>query len=191
MEVGHYIIIQPVCATLEEDTGKVMLVFSNSDQDEFLPVETDPFEAEMFIREMMGESLQTAAVFLSEVMAKFPSAEAVLHPELQKIEFSFDEPAWRHGRFVGLADGITLVRRLGSRFVVHEEAFDVRRDDLDKLTASGAIAKSSVYFDPDFPSATSPYIRVPGASSLSWNMGDDFPPGFRNLADLKSGFYPR
>jgi hypothetical protein len=124
--------------------GSPVVVLDDPINGDFLPVSADPFDAEILIRDYIGEGDRTAAAWLGDLLKRSPPRRAVLEidddgrPHIQ----------FRKNQYLPLGEGLALVRRLSIPLFADERMFDNSADELSFLTETRAFSGDFLYLTP-------------------------------------------
>lgn len=124
--------------------GAPVVVFDDPVKGEFLPVSTNPFDAEIIIRAFSGEGHHTAVTWLGEILERNPPRSGV-------VEIDDDgDPAVIFGkdRHLPLGEGLALVHHLSIPLYANETLFEISSSELSFLTESYAFSGDFLYLTP-------------------------------------------
>lgn len=124
--------------------GAPVVVFDDPIQGDFLPVSTNPFDAEVIIRAFSGEGDDTAVTWLGEILELNP-------PRCGIVEIDSDgDPRVSFGkdRHLSLGEGLALVHHLSIPLFADEKLFGISSDELSFLSESYAFSGDFLYLTP-------------------------------------------
>jgi len=124
--------------------GSPVVVFEEPLSGDFLPLNTDPYEAEMVIRGFVGEDEGTAVSWLAELLTHRPPKRAVI--EMDENGRPFLRLSAK--RYLAFGEGLALSRRLGFPIMAEDDLFESARGELTFLSDSGAFLKDFLYLTP-------------------------------------------
>jgi len=146
-------VIRIVGVALEGRQGTPVLVFESPLSGEFLTVSVDPFDAEMIIRDFIGDAEHSAAAWLEDLLKSSPPLRGVLdageegQPRVL-LEFGFLGLGFRRNRILPLGEGLALLRRLSVPLYAGKYLFDTSREELGFLSESKAFGGEFLYLTP-------------------------------------------
>ena len=132
--------------------GSPLVVFQDTETGDFLPLPTDPFDAEIVIREFTGDGDGTAVGWLVDAIGRNTPRGAVVETDADgppKIRFSF---GWGMKglttRVLPLGEGLGLCRRLDLPVSVDAGVFESFSRELDYLRTRHAFRRNFLYLTP-------------------------------------------
>ena len=138
-----------VGVALEGMSGSPLIVFEGDETDRFLPLETDPFDIDFLIREIIGEGDDTAAAWVTDLLRRKRPTRALLTTN--------DEGEARlviSGRRVRglpkafrLGEGLVIARRLDLDIVAHPELFHRCEQELEWMTDHDSFRDDFLFLD--------------------------------------------
>jgi len=136
--------LRVVGVALSGRDGSPVVVFEEPISGDFLPVNTDPYEAEMVIRGFVGDDEGTAVCWLADLLTHRPPKRAIVELDENNRPF-LRISAKRHLAF---GEGLALARRLGFPIVAGDDLFDSTRGELAFLADTGAFLQDFLYLTP-------------------------------------------
>jgi len=145
--------VRVIGVALEGRQGEPVLVFDDPLSGDFLTVPVGPFDAEMIIRDYLGDAVHSAAAWLEELLKSAPPQRGVLDlsesgsPRI-RLEFGVLGLGSGKNRLLPLGEGLALLRRLSVPLFAGEHLFDSSRDELRYLSESKAFSGEFLYLTP-------------------------------------------
>lgn len=136
--------LRVVGVALSGRDGSPVVVFEEPLSGDFLPVNIDPYEAEMVIRGFVGDDAGSAVSWLADLLTHHPPKRAVI--EMDKDGRPYLRLSAR--RHLALGEGLALARRLGFPIMAEDGLFESTRGELAFLSDSGAFLKDFLYLTP-------------------------------------------
>jgi|GEM_PF-1738141 len=146
--------IQLIGVALEGLQGMPVIVFENPVNGEFLTVAVDPFDAEILIRDYIGEAGHSAAAWLGELLESSPPSRGILDMSAEgipliRMEFGIlRSGGLKKHRVLSLSEGLILSRRLSIPLSADEQLFDTSREELSFLAGTEAFSREFFYLTP-------------------------------------------
>ncbi len=131
--------------------GFPVVVFQDTERENFLSLPTDPFEAEFIIREFIGEGEDSAVSWLAEIIGGKSLRQAVLEigaDNRPAVRFFFGGLKTPSERVLPLGEGLGLCRRLRLRLSAESDIFELFRDELAFLCKGNAFRENFLYLTP-------------------------------------------
>lgn len=124
--------------------GAPVVVFDDPIQGDFLPVSTNPFDAEIIIRAFSGEGGYTAVTWLGEILEKNPPRCGIVGIDMDGDPFV----DFGKNRHLPLGEGLALVHHLSIPLSANEDLFRISSDELSFLSESYAFSGDFLYLTP-------------------------------------------
>ena len=127
------------------------MVFADTTYGEYLPVETDPYEADFLIRDYISEADNSAAAWLAEIFGRQSARKANLERDEEGrvvVHVSFGDLWRRKQHILRLGEGLALVRRLSIPLSANPDIFETRERELAHLAATNAFRRDFLYLTP-------------------------------------------
>lgn len=124
--------------------GEPVVVFDDPIQGDFLPVATNPFDAEIIIRAYSDEGGSTAVTWLGEILEKNPPRGGVVDIDADGgpyVDFG-------KNRHLPLGEGLALVHHLSIPLSANENLFRITSHELSFLSESYAFSGDFLYLTP-------------------------------------------
>ncbi len=147
-------VVRIIGVALEGRSGSPVIVFDDPVSGNFLSVAVDPFDAEILIREFVGESDYSAAAWLGDLLQSNPPRRGIVEIDNEgkpfvRLEFgNLRGMASKKNRTLPFGDGLTLIHRLSLPLYADERLFDVSREELSFLSDSSAFNGDFLYLTP-------------------------------------------
>jgi len=140
-----------VGVALTGSSGSPMAAFTDPRSGECFLLAIDPFQAEFIIRDYLGETENTAASWLSDMLrnSSISRAEVEVDDEgLPVINLVFKRSNSSQRHKLSLSDGLALVRRHSLPLYAHSYLFRNSEKDLECLSKKRAFGDQFLYLDP-------------------------------------------
>ena len=144
-------LIRIVGVALEGRDGSPFVVFESPETGSFLPLPADPFDAEIIIREFLGEGDHSAVSWLGDLLRRSAPRRGRIETDSggrPVMRFPSGVPGGRQERLLPFGEGLALCRRLNIPMVAAEELFDSSREELSWLASSGTFTGDFLYLSP-------------------------------------------
>lgn len=139
-----------VGVALEGMSGLPLIVFEGDETGRFLPLETDPFDIDFLIREIIGEGEDTAAAWVTDLIRRKRPKKALLITNDEGEARLLISGSRVRGlpKAFRLGEGLVIARRLGLEITVHPQLFERCEDELDWMTDHGSFRDDFLFLDP-------------------------------------------
>ncbi|MCK5736771.1 MAG: hypothetical protein KAH21_09845 [Spirochaetaceae bacterium] len=147
--------VRIIGVALEGQQGMPVVVFDDPENGDFLTVSVDPFDAEILIRDYIGEAEHSAAAWLGDFLKTSPPRRGIIEKDdggtfLIKLEFGIlRSVGLKRDRVLPFGEGLMLLRRLSIPLYADELLFDTSREELTFLTESNAFGGEFLYLTPE------------------------------------------
>ena len=145
-----------VGVALEGMSGSPLIVFEGEETDRFLPLETDPFDIDFLIREIIGEGEDTAAAWVTDLIRRKRPTRALLTSNDEgepRLVISGSRIRGLPKAF-RLGEGLVIARRLKLEIVAHPELFHRCEDQLEWMADHGTFREDFLFLDPAISGVT-------------------------------------
>ena len=143
--------IRIVGVALEGRDGSPFVVFESPETGSLLTLPADPFDAEIIIREFIGEGDVSAVSWLGDLLHRSPPRRGRIDTETSDrpvVRFTLGGQGIRQDKILPFGEGLALCRRLDIPMVAADELFDSSREELSWLASSGTFMGDFLYLSP-------------------------------------------
>ncbi len=147
-------VIRIIGVALEGQQGLPVVVFDDPESGDFITVSVDPFNADILIRDYVGEADSSAAAWLGNLLESRHPLRGIINigdegtPRIQ-FEFGVHRPkGLKRNLSLPLGEGLILARRLSLPLYAEERLFDSSRDELLFLNREKAFGRDFLYLTP-------------------------------------------